>query len=554
MTCSIIRFLALVTVILHAAVALSADDGATDRAQIILQIPYGIKNSSVVGSTGLVVQGSSVSGLFLVESYDPRRLAVALDVEIPKPLELEKIPDGVQMEETADKYIMHASFELVTEFDDWYRLMAIRVPPVAPAGSYPIRASARFKAFDGGDPDGFETRQEAVVRVAAPSEIQRLLSVDNVTIPSDSRGTSDGKFARNSLLIRSDLGFWGAILGGVSESDFAPVSYAGIRMSNHADEDAILLVSWEVLDPDTKAEMPAFRVPAEFMDLHGWSDNRVHTQVFIPGRGESEFVLPIFADRDSVLPGAYLGRVTSRLFGSDAVVQTTDFDLTVRKMSWASVGATLYAVVITLGVSMFLVARQRTLFTRFKTRWLILIALFGSAKFLTSVVPRFLFTELFNGLLGPFAVFATGIFSQISCLLVMALVVLIPLPGVVTLSMLMSMVLFCLIGSFNPVVVLFMMVSMTTMEIALYLTGFTRGKYTARPAGGRALVTAGLGMGTAAAFATFVDYNLYMLLYRLYYAKWYILANVLVVGFVYTAVFAPAGVLLGNKLKRVATE
>jgi hypothetical protein len=526
-----------------------------DYGQVILQVPYGIKNSGVQNSAGLVAQDSTVASFFIVESYHPTPLDVAFEIEIPKPLKPVTNMEGIEIGEDADSYLVKATFKLVTEFDDWYRLVNIRIPTAARPDRYFIRATARFNGVIDGQPGEFVLHEQAAVRVVAPAGLQKLLTVPAIKIPADRDGNFDEKCAQNSLLLRTGLGILGKVFGSRQEGDAAPAAFVGIKIANHAAEDAIALVSWQVLDRQTKAEAEGFRIPQEFLDLHGGGDDRVYTQVFVPGKEMVEFVLPIFADKHKVLAGRYLGRVYIRLFGSDVTVGVRDFDLTVKKMSWSSIGTALYAMLVALGVGIFLLIRNRSIFQRFKSRWLILIALFGSTKFLVSLVPRFFLNELFNGLLGPFAAFATGLFREgITNLFVMALVVLIPLPGVVTLSMLISLVLFCLLGSFNPVIILFMVVAMSTMEIALYLTGFTRGpqkNFTQTP---KALILAALGMGTAGAFATFVDYNLYMLLYRLYYANWFIWANIFVVGFLYTAIFAPAGVMLGNKLKRVASQ
>jgi hypothetical protein len=524
-------------------------------AQVILQVPYGIKNSGVKNSTGLLVQDSAVESLFIVESYNPMPLEVDLTIEIPKPLEPQNTLETVEIREDDDRYVLNARFKLVTEFDDWYKLVSIRVPANTRPGAYSIKAEACFTGMIDEEHGDFVIKQQATVRVVTPAELKNILTVPAIKIPADSDGNFDEKFSENSLLLRSDLGFFGKIFGSREVDDMAPVSFAGIKMKNLADEDAVALVTWEVLDPKTKKEIEGFRISQAFLDRHGGGDDRIYTQVFVPGRGETKFVLPVFVDKDEVLAGRYLGRVAIKLFGSDATIRTKCFDLTVQKMTWSSVGITVYAIMVTLGFGIFLLTRHRMIWQGFKTRWLILIALFGTAKFLISLVPRFFLTEIFNGLLGPFAAFATGFFREgATCLFVMALVVLIPRPGVVTLSMLMSLVLFCLLGNFNPVVILFIIVSMSTMEIALYLTGFTRRQAQNFTRTKKAMISAAVGLGAAGAFATFVDYNLYMLLYRLYYAKWYIWANIIVVGFVYTAIAAPLGVMLGNKLKQVAIE
>jgi uncharacterized membrane protein len=43
-----------------------------------------------------------------------------------------------------------------------------------------------------------------------------------------------------------------------------------------------------------------------------------------------------------------------------------------------------------------------------------------------------------------------------------------------------------------------------------------------------------------------------MVLYRLFYSNWYITANILIDGFLYTFIGAWFGISLGNRLKKVA--
>ncbi len=537
------------------AVGDSSPEEVSDLGQIILQIPYGVKNSDVKQNTGLAIRPSVVSALVIVESYHPASLGVDFYIELPKPLRLDRQVEGVTVLEKPDKYLLCARFSLVTEFDDWHRLLNIRIPADTDPKRYTIRAQARFHDVGHGRQGDPVIRQKADIRVAGQEELQRLLTISSISIPADMEGRVDEKNEKNCLVLRSGLGILGKILDAGEEDDLRPASFVAIRLDNHADEDIAALVHWEVLDAVTKKEVEGFRVSREFIELHGGGDDRIYARIQVPAKKDALFTLPVFADRAEVLAGQYIGRINVTLFGSNVRVVSKEFDLTVKKMSWSSIALTLYAIGVALVMGIFLVLRRPVLLRRFKTRWLILIALFGSAKFLVSLVPRIFLNELFNGLLGPFAVFATGLIREgITSLFVMALVVLVPLPGVVALSMLMSMVLTCLMGGLSPVIILFMVVAMSTSEIALYLTGFTRANGSSLAATKKALVLAALGMGAAGAFAVFVDYHLYMLLYRLYYADWFIRANIVIVGFLYTAIFAPAGVILGQKLQKVATE
>ncbi|WP_419657470.1 hypothetical protein [Desulfosarcina variabilis] len=539
--------------------ALADGDSVLEEAgavgQIILQVPYGMKNSDTAQSTGLAVRDSVISALATVESYHQTPLDVDFTVELPAAFSLAGQVEGAEVHEIQGKVVVHARFRLVTEFDDWHRLFKLTIPTDAAPGHYTIKARARL--IDAGPdqtPRGV-IRQAAEIRVASQEQVQRLLTVSSIRIPADLKGQVDDKNEQNCLVLRSGLGVLGKLIGAGEDDDIRPASFVAIGLVNGADEDAAVLVDWQVLDAATGKEAEGFRISRDFLEFHGGGDDRIYARVQIPAKGQADVTLPVFADRGKVLAGHYLGRVSMNLFGSNTRVVSREFDLNVRKMSWSSIATTLYAMGVALVMGIFLVAGHPKLLGRFKTRWLILIALFGSAKFLVALVPRIFLNEVFNGLLGPFSAFATGLIREgITSLFVMSLVVLVPLPGVVTLSMLMSMILTCLMGSLSPVFILFMVVAMSTTEIALYLTGFTRGSSPGFTATKKALVLAAIGMGAASAFAMFVDYHLYMLLYRLYYADWFIGANIVIVGFLYSAIFAPAGVILGNKLQKVAME
>ncbi len=523
--------------------------------RVMLQVPYGIENTNVKESTGLMVQDSRLTAMVMAESYYPDTLDVILTLEIPKPLRIGEPMADFEIEERVDTFVLSTRFPLVTEFDNWHRLLTIVVPPETAPGFYVVNARAHYTGMKSGQADGFVIHQQATLRVVTQQALQKLIAVPAINIPADMDGRIDGKKEKNCLVLRHGLGFLGQLFGVGDDDDLLPVAFAAVRMVNRADADLAASVSWTVLDPETKKEVDGFRISKEFLEIHGGGDDRINTQLLIPAGQKADFTLPVYADRGKVMAGRYLGRVDVGLFGSSYTLASYEFDLAVRKMSWSSVATTLYAMGIALGLGIFLVIRHPALLRRFKTRWLVLVALFGATKFLVSLVPRIFLNELLNGLLGPFACFATGLIREgISSLFIMTLVVLVPLPGVVTLSLLMSTVLTCLMGNFNPLIILFMVVTMSTSEIVLYLTGFTRAGSPEFSRTRKAFVLAALGMGAANAFATYVDYNLYMLLYRLFYAKWFIWANIIVVGLIYSAVFAPAGVMLGNKLQRTAVE
>ena len=59
-------------------------------------------------------------------------------------------------------------------------------------------------------------------------------------------------------------------------------------------------------------------------------------------------------------------------------------------------------------------------------------------------------------------------------------------------------------------------------------------------------------LGFCDAIAVYVDFQLSILLYRLFYADWYIVLRILIEGFVYTFIGVLLGARLGRGLWRVA--
>ena len=62
----------------------------------------------------------------------------------------------------------------------------------------------------------------------------------------------------------------------------------------------------------------------------------------------------------------------------------------------------------------------------------------------------------------------------------------------------------------------------------------------------RSLLAWAVVLGVCDALAVYVDFQLSILFYRLFYANWYIVLRILIEGFVYTFI----GVLLGGRLGR----
>ncbi|MFQ6072476.1 MAG: hypothetical protein ACE5KT_07240, partial [Methanosarcinales archaeon] len=296
--------------------------------------------------------------------------------------------------------------------------------------------------------------------------------------------------------------------------------------------------------------------------------------------------LPIYAEEGEVLSGKYIARIEAKIFGSNQDIYRKDIIIKVVARNYFSFIITLIAMATALFLLLFLFFSFNLVLESFKTSQLILIALFGTATFVSVNIPGTILFDLVPVLLGPFSPFSfiiTGIFYEIILyMLIMALVMLVPRVGVVTLANVVRFLMNgFILGHFNPVFLLSYASLSVALEFALYITGFTffkkrdekryksypksldqtsnktsaytiKGNPSFNPKYSHiTLILAAIACGIADAYNTIVFFNVYMFLYRLYYATWYIILYVVIDGFLYTAIGAPLGVILGNKLKKI---
>ena len=164
------------------------------------------------------------------------------------------------------------------------------------------------------------------------------------------------------------------------------------------------------------------------------------------------------------------------------------------------------------------------------------------------MVPSTLFLNLIRAVLGPISVLLTGLINETLyyALLTALLIYISGAPeaatrhdgkgsGVILLvsavRLLLSGVTF---GLFTPMAIVY-----TGTSVLLLETGFLFVR-------GRNILAWAVVLGLCDAIAVYVDFQLSILFYRLFYADWYIVLRILIEGFAYTFI----GVLLGAKLGR----
>lgn len=360
------------------------------------------------------------------------------------------------------------------------------------------------------------------------------------------------KELKNYIKVKEDIFSTFHKLFGAKESYDEPAGMVCGILQNDTNLNLPLHIKFSVLDKNGE-EISYFR--GEHIQREGADAPPVpETVIGVAAAAARDFKVPLFADVYSIKPGIYRGMLKVSFFGTDADIVVREFDLHVEKESQIQIITGLVAVFLSLVSLLLLAFNHKKWVGRLKTSEIILIALFTAVKFSIVDIPWCIFGDVIRAVLGPLGPFMhifTGIFWDIiNAMFLVALVLLVPKPGVIIISSVVRIVLHGVaFGTFNPITVLLMLSYAFLADALLYLTGFTSGKRTFKECI-KTFSILGVIFAVKHIYSTYTFYYIWMYLYRLFYPDWYINVNALVSA-VYSALGAILGVYLGNKLKRV---
>lgn len=392
--------------------------------------------------------------------------------------------------------------------------------------------------------------------MVTPEEASALIKIENVDIPSDVEGEVQTRYEANTIISPQDRGILGRLLFQDSNSHLA-ATHAMLELRNQFNEDIIVHVSFDILNKVDRKRVEWLRLPHCDKEVTAIGKGEIYTQALVKGNGITVVTLPITIDNYTAIAGDYLSQTKAAIFGSNSVVDMVESDLKIVTMNYTSLFVTALSVVITFLWFFVAWAKRRRIFHGFKTRYLVLAGLFGTTTFAVSTVPATIIGNIAHIFLGPFSFLVTGIFNEmVLYMLIVSLVILIPRIGIISMVTMMRFLLAgIMFGHFSLPSFLWYASTGFILELALYLFKLisTDGKNNLLNSSSVFLRFA-LSCGLADAFISFIFLNVSMTLYRLYYANWYIIMYVTISGFLYTAMAAPLGVMLGNKLKKTAFE
>ena len=522
------------------------------QGNLEIAIPYGtaLENASGRVQNALMLYDSEMTATILVTNGN---VPTTFDLKLclPETLTVVQLPTDWRSETINKETCLFITGSLNIASEVWYRELVLRTSEVVGTDNQEIlgqkiSGTVRFTTDSG---QTWEQQATVQLQLATISEIAERLSIESIEMPTTAMGTVDPTQRQDTLYYARPLFKW---FGTAQTDAYQPITYQTVQLHNAGEETIHVVVSSTNTDTRSGATIPFLAPPAT---ANGGA-NRSVAFASLPGGIVTEIPLPIYFhpmyiahgnQPEQALPGEYARDITVKVWGSDATILREKRPLHLIVPNRHALLISLLAIISSsVGFAVVLRFHER-IFAGFTTKQIIVIALFGTTVFVAVIVPSTLFLNLIHAVLGPFSVLLTGLINETLyyALLTALLIYIHGDPGisrqhskgsgvillVSAVRLLLSGVTF---GLFTPMAIVY-----TGTSVLLLETGFLFVR-------GRTILVWAVVLGLCDAIAVYVDFQLSILFYRLFYADWYIVLRILIEGFAYTFI----GVLLGAKLGR----
>ena len=521
------------------------------QGNLEIAIPYGaaqsdLKNASESAQKALILDGSEMAATVLVTNGN---VPTTFDLKLclPETLTVVHLPTDWRSEIINKETCLSTTGRLNIASEVWYRELMLRTSEVAGTGNQEISGTVRFTTNSG---QTWEQQATVQLQLTTISEIAERLSIESIKMPTDAIGTADPKQREDTIYYARPLFRW---LKTSQTNAYEPITYQTVQLRNAGEETIHVVVSSINTDTRRGGTIPFLAPPATTNE----GTHRSVAFASLPGGMVTEIPLPIYFhpmyigqgnQPEQAIPGEYARDITVKVWGSDATILREKRPLHLIVPNQQALLISLLAIIgSSIGFAVVLRFHER-IFAGFTTKQIIVIALFGTTIFVGVMVPSTLFLNLIRAVLGPLSVLLTGLINETLyyALLTALLIYISGAPeeatrhdgkgsGVILLvsavRLLLSGVTF---GLFTPMAIVY-----TGTSVLLLETGFLFVR-------GRNILAWAVVLGLCDAIAVYVDFQLSILFYRLFYADWYIVLRILIEGFAYTFI----GVLLGAKLGR----
>lgn len=522
------------------------------RGDLEIAIPYGTvsvttKQSSLENNQkALLLQGSEMTVTVIVKNGNtPARFNFELCM--PDTLEATRLPEEWNPGTTDNLICYSVNDSLTVASEVWHRDLVVKIPELSMVEmekleNQEISGVVRFTTPDGND---WEQKRSVQLRIATVPEISQFLSIESIKMPTDAAGIVDSRQREDAIYYSRPLFGW---LSTPPTDKYTPTTYQTVHIRNQSDETIHVVVTSINRDITTGEPIPFLAPPDE---VNAGTDRSV-SFASLPADQLTPIPLPIYFHGHSASAGKYEREIAVKIWGSDTTVLSEKRSLHIIVPNRHALVVSGLAILASSIGLVFLLRYHRQFFTRFTTKQLIVIALFGTTIFVAVVVPSTLFLNLIRVVLGPVSVLLTGLINETLyyALLTALLIYIYGAPnekseenliattngdkgGVILLVSAVRLLLGGItFGLFTPMTIIYTGTSVILLELGFFLVRK------------RGLLVWALVLGVCDAVAVYVDFQLSILFYRLFFADWYIVLRIFIEGFAYTFI----GVLLGAKL------
>lgn len=530
------------------------------RGSLEIAIPYGAsmrsdaQNPLEGNQKALILQESEMTATVIVTNGNAPA-SFDLELCLPSTLAVTRMSSDWEVATTDMKTCLSTRGRFSVASEVWFRELVLSTTEISietqdQSGMQEISGVVRFTAPDG---KTWEQKTTVQLRIATVPEIVEYISIASIEMPTDASGIADTRQREDAIYHPRPLFSW----FGTQQTDvYMPVTYQTIHLNNQGEETIHVVVSSINRDVNSDAAVPFLAPP----DAVNAGTDRSISFASLPGGELTSISLPIYFDSQPAEAGEFEREIVVKIWGSDTTVLNEKRPLHIIVPNRHALFVSGLAIIASCIGLVVLLRFHRQFFVRFTTKQLIIIALFGTTIFVTVVVPSTLFLNLIRVLLGPVSILLTGLLNETLyyALLTALLIYINGAPdddalrgssdsqnyskgGVILLVSAVRLLLGAVtFGLFTPMTIIY-----TGTSVLLLETGFLLVRR-------RRLFAWALVLGICDAIAVYVDFQLSILFYRLFFADWYIWLRIFVEGFAYTFIGVLLGARLGRGLWRVA--
>ena len=363
----------------------------------------------------------------------------------------------------------------------------------------------------------------------------RIIKINEIIFPTEFDGFSKREYVKNKIIIPNNLIYaLQKLFKQQSEDDV--YGYITIDIENLLNQDLTLIGTI-----DTE-EHKAFFITRDKIDKH--YDDVSLSNIKLRSKEKSYLRLPLYVDEDNISSGEYTFNLCIKLFATNDLLYEDKITIYCeRKSLFEAYCFLLYLSFGFLGF-FYLIKLYRTEILDFNLRIFTTIALFSSLNFVLTYAALF-FENTFFSLFGPYKIFLTSIITEfISYLFIFTTVLLFPKKGIIALLFVIQ---YLLVTAFYSSFFLHQVIFLF-FKIILFETIFTIL---------RRLNISVLSFIFALALAVsdiLIKHYILLessILFRMYYADWYILSYVSIVGFFYTFIAIRLSRLLVKPIRNI---